>query len=514
MSKKKIVVILFIVAILVAGSYFLFFKKEKNNYEFAVAKKANLVQEVSVTGRVKPSTDVSLAFEKTGKITFTSLDIGDRVFAGDTLARIDSSDTEAQLDQAEASEKIQRAVLAELLKGTREEEISVQESKVNQAKFSLSDAKKNLLDKIQESYTKSDDAVRNNIDQFFNNPRGSEPKINLSIGDTSIKSDIDWQRLVVEKTLTDWKTLLSNSNLLNNISDVTSTSKNNLNEVKDFLDKVALVVNELEPNSGITQTTIDGYKTDVSTSRTNINTIISSITTAEEKLKTAETNLTISENELTLKKAGTIEEQIKAQEAKVEEAEASVKNYQAQLRKTVLFSPINGTVVQQDAKVGEIAPAGTTIISLISDSNLKTEANVPEADIAKIKTGDKAQITLDAYEDTDIFEATVTSIDPSGVIIDGVATYKITLHFVKKDSRIKPEMTTDITILTDTREDVISLPQRSIVQKNGGKIVRIIVGDSFREVEVTTGLKGSYGEVEILSGVNIGDKIITNYNME
>jgi multidrug resistance efflux pump len=163
------------------------------------------------------------------------------------------------------------------------------------------------------------------------------------------------------------------------------------------LDKISLVVNNAKANANLSQTTLDGWRTDISTARANINTAIANLTAAEEKLKTAQSDLNVAENELALEKAGSVPQQIIGQEAEVEKAEANANNIKAQISKSIIFSPINGIVTRQNTKVGEIISADAAEVSVMSDVKFEIEANIPEADIAKIKISNPAKITLDAY---------------------------------------------------------------------------------------------------------------------
>jgi len=123
---------------------------------------------------------------------------------------------------------------------------------------------------------------------------------------------------------------------------------------------------------------------------------------------------------------------------------------------------------------------------------------------------DSAKVRLDAYESNVIFEANLMSIDPAETVIEGVSTYKVIFHFTKEDERIKSGMTADIDILTDERQDIIAVPSRAILSKNGDKFVRIVgSGEIISEIKVVTGLKGTMGQTEIIEGIAEGDKIIT-----
>jgi len=234
----------------------------------------------------------------------------------------------------------------------------------------------------------------------------------------------------------------------------------------------------------------------------------------------------LAEQELELKKAGTMEEQIAAQEAQVDKARAEKDQYKAQLSKTIIYSPISGVVTKRNLEPGEIVSANTTVFSIISDVNFSApsssagkqggpasgweiEADVPEVDIAKLEIGDIAKITLDAYGDEIFFSAVIVAIDPAETLVEGVPSYKTTLQFEKEDNRIRPGMTANLDIVTEKKDGVIVIPQRAVISKNGQKFVRVVSGEVTEEREVKTGLRGSYGDIEILEGIEEGDKVIT-----
>jgi HlyD family secretion protein len=240
-----------------------------------------------------------------------------------------------------------------------------------------------------------------------------------------------------------------------------------------------------------------------------VNAAIANLSIAYEGYRTAKSNLSLQQNTLALKKAGTVPEQITAQEAVVEKAKADIDNYNAQLAKTVLRSPINGVVTKQDLKVGEIVTPNSTVVSVISNGDFQVKVNIPEADIAKVKVGDSANITLDAYGSDIIFSTHVVSIDPGETMVEGVATYKTTLQFDKKEDRAKSGMTANIDILTAKQTNTLYIPQRDLISNETGKYVLIDVGSAQpQKKKVEVGIRGSDGNIEIISGLNEGDKII------
>ena len=504
--KRPLGITLIIVVFAGIGIYFLFFRKSALLPETILAKRGTIVQEVSVTGQIKPAEEVDLAFEKGGKVAMVGASVGDHVNQGQIIVRLESGELIGQLKEMEASVETQKAKLDELKKGTRPEEIALYEAKVTSAKVALDEAKKNLVDKLHDAYTKSDDAVRGKIDQFFDNPRGISPQLKFFAAD---EINIENDRVSVESALNLWNSSLNQLTVASDLDFYANEAVKNLNQVKSFLDDTALAVNNLTPSTSLSQTTIDSWKTDVSTARTNVYTAITNLTTAKEKFKTAETSLSVAENELVLERAGSTAEQIAGQEAQLKQAEAKVQTTQAQIAKNLLFSPINGIVTKQDAKVGEIIAANENVVSVISGTNFEIEANIPEADIAKVSVGDNATLTLDAYGEAVVFNAKVVKIDPAETVIEGVATYKTTLQFEHEDGRIKSGMTANVDIISGKHENVIVIPQRAVVNKNGEQFVRVLEGETAKEYPVKTGLRGSDGNIEITEGLKEGQQVVT-----
>ncbi len=487
-----------ILALVLAGGFWWYYSSthQETQIESAVVQRGTVAQVVSVTGKVKPATEVTLSFERSGRIAFVYRDVGDRVYTGDPIVALDNGDISAQLAQAQAQAKAEEAKLEELKNGPRPEDLFVSE-------VAVSNATNSVMNDLKSAYVNADDAIRNKVDQLFSNPRSSSPQFNFVIGDSKLKSAIEDGRLSMEATLTSWNASTAGVSEGSDLSPSVNEAKNDLRAVQDYLDTVAMAVNALSTNSSLSQTTLDGYKAAILAGRTNVTDALGTLSTSEQELRTAQADLA-------LKKAGSVQQKIDAQEAALEAADANVKNLQVQLAKTIIRSPLNGIVTKQDAKAGEIASVGTPLVSVISNAKYEIEANIPEADIAKIKVGDTAQVTLDAYGSDVVFEASVSKIDPAETVIDGVSTYRTTLQFKESDQRIKPGMTANTDIAGEKREGVLYVPGRAVFTKGATKTVQLIEGGIVREVEITAGLRGSNGDVEIISGLKEGDKIKTN----
>ncbi len=489
-------------------------KEEPSKYDFIIAKKADIVQQVSVTGQVKPIKEVDLAFENSGKIAQVNVDIGDKIRKGEILLTLKSGELQAELLQAQANLEREKARLQEAQTGTRSEEIQVQKTKVKKAQISIQDAKNNLIDKIREAYTQADYAIRNQADQMFQNAQTNNPQIIFRPNKSQMRIDANEARFLIGKMLKSWSNDLTELPWEKDFRKSGKKAKANCLQVKSLLDNLAFMVNDLAPNAYISTTTIDNWGIDIATARTNINTALANLSAAEEKLNTAETTFNVSKKELSLAQSGTRPEQISIYGAEVKSAEAQVKRIQAKLAETVLRSPINGVITKQEAKTGAIVGMNEILISLMGE-NYEIEANVPEVDIAKVKIDDTVEITFDALEER-IFMGKVRNTNPAETMVQGVVYYEVKIDFEEaiKSQNILPGMTADLEIITGKRANVLAIPQRAVISSEGIKSVQILTKDDedkeiAQKITIKTGLRGSEGEVEVLEGIEEGDRVVT-----
>lgn len=511
-KKPKVYIPTAVIAIIFIYILYFIFAPKAVNYNFSTASMKDVKQEVSVTGVVKPEKSVNLAFEKSGKISRINVEVGVKVSTWQSLASLSNGDYLAQLEQAKAGVMAQEAKLQDLLNGSRPEETAILEDKVKSAEITMKESVDDLVAKMKDSYAKADDSIRNKTDVFWSNPRTSGAQLSFYVYDSQLNNDLVSARVGIESILNDWK-ILADSLFVANVknSDIEIVAKN-LDTIQSFLSKEAMAVNALSPSSSLTQTTIDTWKSNVSTARTNIATTIASFTASRETYRTAVVNLSIAEKQLSLDKAGATSEAILVQQASLDEAKAGEINAEAQLSKTIIYAPFDGIITSKNFEVGEIVNANSPVISLISENKFKIEANIQEADISYLKIGDIAKVTLDAYGDEAVFTAKVAFIDPAETVIEGVSTYKTTFYFTESDSRIKSGMTANMDILTAQKTGVLAIPQRSVFSKGSEKFVKILSDDEIKEVQVSTGLKGSDGLIEILGGISEGDKVLIGGN--
>lgn len=486
-------VLIFIIIVIILRS-----GGSNNDFEYAEVKIGNVSERVGITGQVMPIDKADLSFGKSGIVQTIAVKVGDKVKRGQLIASLDSSTDKASLLSTEAE-------LAEISRGLRPEEYASDESLVKSALTTLENSKKSSLDSFRDGYVKAQGAVMNYTDTFFNNPQSANPTINIRTQSYTIENIIHTKRISVTENLNRWKSdidsLVSNPDAL----ALLVKADRYISTLKSYMSDLSGIVNDLNPgNSGLTQATIDSYVTSMNNALSGLNQAILSITSAETILKNAFATYDQANYEFTLKKAGSSDEKVRAGQAKVAQM-------RAELSKNIIISPIRGTVTKVSPELGEFVTLGQNTFSVQSVGEYKIEAYVPEADIAKVAIDNSADVTLDAYGANTIFPAIVTAIDPAETVMEGVPTYKVTLIFKDIDERIRSGMTANTEILTHNVNNVLTIPSRAVIDENGIKTIRIVNknGKSFEKVEVVIGLKGSDGMIEIISGVNEGQEVVT-----
>ncbi|MFH1246194.1 MAG: efflux RND transporter periplasmic adaptor subunit [Candidatus Liptonbacteria bacterium] len=497
------------VVVLVASGLVVSYYASRGNGAAPTIKVARgtVTEEVNVTGKTKPIDEVSLAFERGGRIVSTNVCIGSRVTRWQTLLTLDQSELAAQLAQAKASEQSAEAKLDELKRGPLPENIQVARTEVQEAEQTLTNDYDSVPDKLQDAYASANKAIRKDIDALFTDDESVNVALSFQTTNTQKGIDTLAARAQMSSELNAWSTDLSVAPIADPtvLDSMLDHGINHLTAARNLLNLLNNVVLGFIGSSSTSNT----YITAVGTARAEINTAMTSLNTQIQTIDSQKVTVKRLEDELALKLYGTDPQQIKAQEAAVAQQQANVALINAQIAKTVLVSPIDGVVTKQDGKRGEIVAANIILVSIISDTKLEIEANVPEVDVAKIATGNEVQITLDAYPD-ETFTGTVAHIDPGETIVDGVVNYKIDVVFTDANtsSRVKSGLTANLAIQSAKRENVLVLPQYALLETDNGTFVKRKTQTSTEDILVEIGIRDSRGMTEIKSGVSESDEVL------
>ena len=536
MNKKIIIVLIFIVLAVVI--YQVAFKEKEPEYTLAEAKIDTLVQEISETGMVKRGEKVKLSFEGGGRITAINVNVGDTVKAGQTLASLETSQLQIQLQEAAATLELTQAELDKLLSGASVETIRVAQTTVDNAQISLENAQRNeenvkiiaqenieqdyedSLNSLDSAYLKIYNAY-NEIDSLQRTYFSSNDQESITV--KANKATIENAMLQVEPYISAAKSsgenesidtaLIEAKNALGKIYSALETAREICEEItyRDIVsstDKTALDTQKTNINTSLTSI-ISAQQTTASTKLTNT----SNINTAESSTATAQGVLKSAQDNLALTTASPRQEDIILYQAQVQRAQANVALLQNQITKATLFSLTNGQVIEVNKKVGEMVQPTEIIIALLPSVPFEIETDIYEEDVVKINIGNPVDISLIAFPDQ-TFKGKVVSVDPAEKLTDGIVYYKIAISLEEIPSiielldKIKPGMTADLIIKTAQKENVLVIDEEAVQEKDNKVFVEILRDGKIEEKEIETGFLGSNDMIEIISGLESGEKVI------
>ena len=499
-------IVVAVVAVVVAYIY----TTPKTNASYVHPTQGSITEEVDTPGTVKAAQDVDLSFQLSGRVSYLAATVGSHVAPGTTLASTDASDLQAAVEQAQAALRVQQAKLDALNAGARPEDIAVAQTAVSGAQNSLDQATQNLISAAQNSYVVSDDAVHNRADQFFNNPRTSFPTPVFSLSDSQLQNSIQNDRVAMEALLTSWQNSVSafpDAPTNDQVTSVILLSKTNLAKVQSYLDEVASGLTKVIPTTAYPQSTIAGFQSSVAVARTNISSAIATLNVGQTSYASAQNSLATAQSNLTLAQAPATAQDLEQQQAQIAAAQANIDAAQAQLSKASIRAPFSGTITVNNAHLGQTATPGAPLISMVSDAQFQFETYVSEADFAKIKVGDTAQVALDAYQNAAPLAAHVVAVDPAATVQNGISSYKVTLQFDAADQSIAAGLTGNVRIITQTKENALQVPSSAIVRQGTGTFVLRSDNSGETLVPVQTGIASANGMTEIVSGISSTDNI-------
>jgi len=170
-------------------------------------------------------------------------------------------------------------------------------------------------------------------------------------------------------------------------------------------------------------------------------------------------------------------------------------------------STIDGTITDLPFNVGDTISSTTVPVATVGDlQDLELNSYISEKYMSYIKLGLDAEITFEAYEDL-VFHGKVIEISP--VLDSDSRTLEITISLDDNDSNVvKSGMFGSIKLITEVKENIISIPSSALSSGDEGYFVYVVSSDNKAVLTyVETGLEID-GRVEIVSGLNLGDQVV------
>ncbi|HRY63259.1 MAG TPA: efflux RND transporter periplasmic adaptor subunit [Patescibacteria group bacterium] len=541
--KKKVVIPIAIIVILVLAYSLLKPKTAQVEYTTSQAENGPVIQTVDATGSISSAEDINLNFKSTGKLASLKVKVGDRVKTGDLLATLETAALASRVADARSALIEAEANLEKIIAGATVEDLRISELNVEQKKQDLSAAENNLTNlklnrdtevnnlkdttivSLNNQLVVAEHAIKTGEDTLANDDADDT----LGILNTATINNSAISKVLAKNSLVDaqnkTKTLTTSSTDAEIITAI-ATTNNCLDTVRQYLSDCFTVLKATITSADLTQSELDALITDIQTEQGYISTAKTAIQTAESNwtnkiayyidqiskgenaVEAASDTFQLAEAQLALKKAKPQSYDLKSAEAAVARARAGLSLAEANLGDNIIKAPVDGLITEVNNKIGEQNSLTEPVIKMIGDSRLEIEADIPESDVAKIKIGQTAKITLDSFGEDTIFAGTVTFTNPAEKIIQDVVYYEVKVQFNDNIEEVKPGMTANLTIETNRVDNVLRVPIRAVKQKDGQKFVEVLVLGQPQEKNISTGLRGDE-YIEITSGLSAGEEVIT-----
>jgi HlyD family secretion protein len=156
---------------------------------------------------------------------------------------------------------------------------------------------------------------------------------------------------------------------------------------------------------------------------------------------------------------------LNSSKASVSQSQANFNQAQVNLEHTIITSPVDGIVTQRSVDVGQTVAASmqapTLFVIAVDLTKLQVSANIDEADIGRIRPGQRATFRVDAYP-TDTFEGTVAQVRLQPVVVQNVTTYATIINAPNAELKLRPGMTATLRIEVSQKRDVLRVPSAAL----------------------------------------------------
>jgi len=430
------------------------------------ADKGNVSVLVTGTGQVSALKQVILNAKTSGEVVYVGAKSGDYASAGQVLVQLDARDAKMALDNAKLSlEKAKQ--LAETSDPTK----------------GLSKNSSDALTTINKYFIDTEE-ILSGLDDIYNDYTVSVYKMNLQLQadrDRYAVAEASYNKAkkAHEQVLAKYRSSresLTDSQISVLISEVVASAQQTFQAVKDSNTFVTKVYDGTYAVSRSAELIDD---------KTNLNTWVQTVDSAIASLSSSRNTITSSNYE-------------------IKSLELTVKQKQYAYNDCFVVAPFDGLVQIDVAKGDTISGSVGTIVT--NQKVATVELN--EVDIAKVKIGQKANLTFDVADDLKL-TGTVSEVDVVGAVSQGVVSYKVKINFNTQDERIKPSMSVSADIVVDGKNDVLVVPSEAVKTLGNRKYVETLSQDgTLNKIFIEVGLSDDTN-TEIVSGLNEGDKIVT-----
>lgn len=525
----------------------------KATYVFAQAKKDMLISTLSGSGQVSASSQVDLKTQASGQLVYLDALNGKEMKAGQLIAKLDDSDAQKSIRDAQASLESAQISYKKLTQPADALSMMQAENSLVQAQDAVKTAETNLGKAYEDGFADVTNAFVDyptivnglndvllgssfsiggfNIDYYADRiksfDKSSKPDEYYSLAYSSFAA----AKTSYTKTFNSYKatSIFSDKDKIEIlISDSYEAAKKISDAIKGASSLVQLYKDTMTSNSADIQSLATTHLSNLNSysakATTHLNALASaktSIESAKNSLENAKRSLQEKTQSLVDLKAGATALDKQSSELSVKQREDALLDAKEKLNDYYVRAPFDGAIAKVSVTNGDTLSANAAVVTFVTKQKIAT-ISLNEVDAAKVKVGQKANITFSAISDLNI-TGEVIEVDSLGTVSQGVVTYSAKIGFDTQDDRVKPGMSMSAKIIIDSKADALIVPSAAVKTSGSQKYVEMadekideskataatgveLKNKTKRQI-VETGLSNDT-YIEIISGLNEGDYVI------
>ena len=189
------------------------------------------------------------------------------------------------------------------------------------------------------------------------------------------------------------------------------------------------------------------------------------IAQSESDKSNALVNTTLESVKAAEAQVGVSDAQVRSAQANVSQRDAALLQARVDLARTRVTSPVNGIVIKRSIERGQTVASSLQSPELFiiarNLQDMQVEAAIDEADVGRIRSSQKATFTVDAFPGQ-TFEGQINQVRKAATNVANVVTYVAVVTFSNTDGRLLPGMTANVRVITDTRDQVLKVPNAAL----------------------------------------------------
>jgi len=512
MVKKHKIISIILAIIILAGGYYIYGKLTGNSggtqYVFATVEKGTLVSSVSGSGQVSASNQLDVKAGASGNIVYVGVKSGQYVNAGTLLAQLDDRDAQKAVRDAKTSLESAQLTYDQTvgsINGIRGLKEKNQEN-LDKAYDDGFNAVANTFSGLPDIMTGLSSILTNrDYDQSQWNLDYYADAVKLYYEDIFIVRDETYKnyqaaRDAYDQNFIDYKSISRSSDetkIEAMIGQTYETSKLVSEVIKSASNLIQVYKDKLTEAGRQPKSLADSHLSNLNGFVSKANSYIQSLYSAKNTIQDSKEALISTDFD------------IRTQEIQLNKAKDALTDAQSKLSDYYIRAPFSGIVAKVNVKVGD-SSSGSAIATLITQQKI-AGISLNEVDVSKIKLGNKATLTFDAVSDLNI-TGEVSEIDSIGTVSQGVVTYNVQIAFDTQDDRVKSGMSVSAAIITDTKQDVLLVPNAAVKSQSGAYYVEISDSTTSSATPIRQSVEiGASNDTmtEITNGLKEGDSVVT-----